>query len=185
MSDLLLPFVFIENRLPYFVVPWVPFPCVVSPLLHFCRNSITVLWGPSLVSVTSASSRYWDRRGTQVWRLSLSLFLCSCLGKLPSTNTFVAHTLSVGYLLTCPSVEMAVCLIPGPEAGSIKPRCQSPVSQQQETSSSGDPSPNTNLKNTEASNIPLTFSCGFWLEHNHLWRSHFVMKKVYSLEDNT
>lgn len=106
--------------------------------------------GPSPMFGNSASSRFLDKRGTQVWSLRKSLFWCFCLEKLPLTNTFVAHTLSVGHLPTCPSVEMAMSLIPGPKASSIKPRCQPPVSWLQETLPSQDSFLSPPLENTES-----------------------------------
>lgn len=94
----------------------------------------------------------------------MSPFLCSCLGKLPLTNTFVAHTLSVGYLPTCPSVEMAVCLIPGPRASSSKPRCQPPVSHPAGDFTLWGPFPSPPLKSNKPSSMLLPFSSGSWQE---------------------
>jgi hypothetical protein len=91
-----------------------------------------------------------------VWRVRISLFWCSCLGNLPSTNTCVTHTLSVDYLPMCPSVKMALCPVPGPEASPVKLSCQSPASLWQEAAPSGDPSPHLPF-------IRLRLLANFWL----------------------
>ena len=124
-QTLLPPVAFIRSRSWYHFTHWGHPSLVLLGAIpsSFQQELDSSCEGPSLVFWTSASIRVLNRRGAQVWRLRMSLLRCSCLGKLPLTNTFVAHTLSVGCLPSCPSFEMAVCLNPGPKASSLKPRC--------------------------------------------------------------
>lgn len=114
--------------------------CSLEPPLSPSSDIQGAVTRASPLFATSVSSRIFDRREAQVWRLGMSPLQRSGLRKQSSTSTCVAHRLSVGYLPVCPSVEMAACRVPGPRASSIKPRCQSPASWLQETLPSRDPS---------------------------------------------
>lgn len=125
-QTLLPPVAFIGNRSWHHFTHWghpslMLLGAIPSSFLQKLDSSCE---GPSLVFGTSASVRVLNRRGAQVWRLRMSLLRCSCLGKLPLTNTFVAHTLFVGCLPSRPSVETAACLNPRPKDSSLKRRCR-------------------------------------------------------------
>ena len=139
--------------------------------------------GPSLVFGTSASVRVLNRRGAQVWRLRMSLLRCSCLGKLPWTNTL----LLIHYLLV---VSPHVHLLKRQRAWTQDPKT-APWTLGADYARSGcgrqitlwGPYSSPPLKNTESPpSVFPTFSPVPGWRYSRLWKAQLRMRNVCSLE---